>query len=305
MRVFVTGATGVLGRPAVRRLVAAGHHVTALARSERSEERIRHLGAAPVHGDLFDADSLLAALAKSGAVLHLATHIPSGKAAAKAAAWSENDRIRAEGTRNLVDAALKETVRVLVYPSVCFGYADGGETWIDATSATVDPPAMLLSTITAEDAVHRFTEAGRCGVVLRMGYFYGPEAGNTREALTAARRGAAMVIGAQSAYLPQVWVDDAAAAVVAALDAPAGVFDVVDDEPLTRGELRSVMAHAVGRKRLLAPPAWLVRFASAGRLEFAARSQRVSNQRFRDATGWSPAVPSARIGWATLGETLV
>lgn len=304
MQVFVIGGTGVLGRPTIRDLVRRGHDVRGLARSAGNEATLSRLGAKPVRGDLFDLRSLTAAVAGAEAVLHLATRIPDGKRAGQATAWVENDRIRAQGTRHVLDAARAARVRVIVYPSVCFGYADAGSSWIDATSARLDPPPMLESNIEAEALVEQFTTTERRGVVLRMGYFYGPEAGNTRDAVALARRGVAAVIGAKRAYLPQIWVDDAAAAVSTALHAPAGIYDVVDDEPLPRNEVVALMARAVGRRWLVVPPTWLMLLLSRGRLRFAMRSLRVSNRRFRQATGWAPAVRSARDGWARLRESL-
>src|SRR5262245_12084981 len=102
MKVFVTGATGVLGRPTVQRLVAAGHEVHALARSDKNDERLRQLGATPVRADLFDRSALERTIPGSEAILHLATKIPPFKDATKRESWDENNRIRSEGTRLLV-----------------------------------------------------------------------------------------------------------------------------------------------------------------------------------------------------------
>src|SRR5438552_667346 len=106
MNVFVTGATGVLGRPVTRMLIDIGHHVRALARNSSNHSRLREIGAEPVSASLFDMPSLRQAVGDSEAILHLATHIPPSKQARRRDAWRENDRIRIEGTRNLVDAAL-------------------------------------------------------------------------------------------------------------------------------------------------------------------------------------------------------
>src|SRR5829696_7356516 len=130
--VFVTGATGVLGRATVPQLLASGYTVRALSRGEANDATIRALGAEPVRADLFDPDSLSRAVADSDAVLHLATRIPPSSEMRRRSAWVENDRIRAEGTKNLVNAALEGGTRVFVYP-------DSGDAWIDAASTPVDP----------------------------------------------------------------------------------------------------------------------------------------------------------------------
>lgn len=304
MKILVTGATGTLGRPTVLRLGAAGHEVRAIARSESNEALVRTLGATPVRADLFDPATLASATAGVDAVVHLATRIPPLKDASRAGAWAENDRIRIDGTRNLVDAAIAARVGTFIYPSVSFFYPDGGDAWIENQSPLEVPP-LLRSTLNAEAEVARFTAAGGRGIVLRNGPFYATDAPNTIDVVAMARKGIALVLGPAGAYWPQIWVDDAATAVVVAAErAPAGTYDVVDDEPLTRRELRAVVARAVGRRWLFAPPSWIVRLVAGKGMDFAFRSQRISNRRFRQATGWSPEVPSAREGWERIGASL-
>jgi nucleoside-diphosphate-sugar epimerase len=130
-----------------------------------------------------------------------------------------------------------------------------------------------------------------------MGGFYGPTAGSTRYILRMARYGIAMAFGRPEAYQPLIWVDDAALAVVDALSrASAGIYDVVDDDPLQRQELASALANAVDRRWLWRPPVFLFRLLVGKDLMFLTRSQRVSNRKFKAETGWSPTVNSARIG---------
>jgi 2-alkyl-3-oxoalkanoate reductase len=305
MEIFVTGATGVLGRAAVRLLAGEGHQVRALARSPSNHALLARLGAQPVHCDLFDAASLAAAVAGCEAVLHLATRIPPRSRATSADAWAENNRIRTEGTRALVDAALARGASIFIYPSVCFIYQDGGERWIDTDNAGVDAPPLLESTLEAETEVWRFTAGGGRGIVLRMGYFYGPEAESSLDTLALARRGAAVLAGPGDAFYPSIWVDDAAAAIVAALRfAPAGIYDVVDDEPLPRREVARAVADAAGRPFVVRPPMWLLKLVGGRQTDFMGRSQRVSNRRFKAATGWAPTVRDAREGWERIAAAL-
>jgi len=305
MDVFVTGGTGVLGRPVVRGLAAEGHRVRALSRSESNDALLGRLGAEPVRGDLFDPAALAAAVAGSEAVLHLATRIPPRNRATSPDAWRENHRIRIDGTRNLVDAALAAGAATVLYPGICFVYGDAGDDWIDAETGSVQAGPMLASTLGAEEEVARFTAAGGRGIVLRMGYFYGPEAESSLDTLALARRGAAVLAGPGDAFYPSIWVDDAASAVIAALrSAPAGIYDVVDDDPLPRRELARAVAEAAGRPFVLRPPMWLIKIVGGRQAEFMGRSQRVSNHRFRAATGWSPSVRDARHGWHRIAEAL-
>ena len=296
MKVFVTGATGVLGRPVSRMLVDTGHTVRALARSSSNEVRLREIGAEPVRGNLFDPSSLRDVIGDCEAILHLATHIPRFNQARRRSAWRENDRVRTEGTRNLVDIALQSSVSTFVYPGVVFAYPDRGDLWLNSAVAPEKLP-LLESSLQAEAEVQRFTKAGRRGIILRMGGFYGSTAESTRIMLRAARYGVAMLFGPAKAYQPLIWVDDAALAVIDALfKAPAEIYDIVDDEPLQRRELAAILADAVGRKHLFRPPTFLLRILAGKNSLFLARSQRVSNRRFKEATGWSPTVHSARLG---------
>lgn len=305
MKIFVSGATGVLGSEVVPLLVAGGHEVRALSRSRQNIETIGRLGAEPVSADLFDLTSLKHALVGSEAVLHLATRIPPTSRMGRLSAWQENDHLRREGTRNLVDAALSTSIQTLIYPSVCYLYADSGNQVIDASIARVSPNTVLQSTLDAEAEVTRFTEAGasRRGIVLRMGALYGPTAGTSLDLLRYARKGFAAFPGPDTAYLPMIWVSDAASAIVASLcDIPAGIYDIVDDETLTHGEMFATIARSLGKRRLYHLPAPLMRLLSGIVSEVLSRSQRVSNHHFKEVSDWTPGIPNARVGWQSLIE---
>jgi 2-alkyl-3-oxoalkanoate reductase len=295
MKVFVAGATGVVGWRTVERLVAAGHEVTGVARTGEKAALLRRLGATPVKVDLFDAAAVKDAVAGHDAVLNLATHIPSLTSAALPGAWSENDRIRNEASRNLVDGAIAAGASRYVQESICFPYPDRGDEWIDE-DVPFDAPGFTRSVLEAERQAARFTESGGTGVVLRFGQFYGPDASHTRTLVQSARRRMFPVPGPSDAYTAAIQLDDAAAAVVAALDAPARAYNVVDDEPLTRREFSNQLGQAVGARPPRRLPAWFSRLGGA-KTSLLARSQRVSNRRFKEATGWAPAYPSAREGW--------
>src|SRR5260370_3920578 len=148
MRVFVAGATGVLGRLVVRELVARGHAVTGLARSPASEAVLCRLGAAPAPGDLFDVDSLIRAAAGADVVMHLATAIPTGSRQTLCD-WRLNDRLRTEGTANLLDAARRVRARFYVQQSVTLVHGSAGESWVDEDSPVI-PHRVLDSAVVTE-----------------------------------------------------------------------------------------------------------------------------------------------------------
>ncbi len=304
MRLFVTGATGVLGRSVVRLLYQGGHQVCALSRSSKNVKVLRRLYADPVRADLFDLASLRAAVYGCEAILHLATKIPPLRMFRFKSAWARNDAIRREGTRNLVDAALTVGVPTFVYPSVCLVYPDGGDAWIDAQGIRPIPHPMTITTLDAEASVGRFAALGGRGVSLRMGTFYGPTSVQSQEQLTFATWGLATVLGGEHTYHSSIWIEDAASAVVAALQhAPSGTYDIVDDEPLKSQQMRATLAQAVGRQSLRRIPTTILRWSvGVSAMELLSRSLRVSNHRFKETTGWAPKVPTARAGWQIIAE---
>lgn len=294
MKVLVTGATGAIGPRVVRRLVAAGHAVTAVARTPEKAAVLRDLGARPVTIDLFDPGAVAEAVRGHDAVCNLATSIPSLAKAGLPGAFAENDRIRTEISRNVADAAIASGA-VVVQESIAFTYEDRGDEWIDESTPIAQTP-ITASVATAEANAARVTAAGGRGIVLRFGLFYAPDTAHTQDMAAMAARGLAPVLGHPDGYMPFVHLDDAAAAVVAALDAPAGTYNVTDDEPLRRREVAETVAAALAKKRLLIAPVAVAK-AAGPKAEHVRRSHRVSNRRFKEATGWSPSVPSARTGF--------
>ncbi|MCB1022420.1 MAG: NAD-dependent epimerase [Acidobacteria bacterium] len=178
-------------------------------------------------------------------------------------------------------------------------YRDRGDDWIDEDWATDDFP-MAHSNHAAESSARRFSAAGGVGVVLRFGWFYGPGATHSEELLALARRlGVAMMIGAPGTYVSSIHVADGGRAVAAALAAPAGCFNIVDDEPLTKRDFADALAQAAGRKRFLRAPGRLALLLGNNTTSLT-RSLRVSNARFRQASGWAPEYPNARQGLAEM-----
>jgi nucleoside-diphosphate-sugar epimerase len=303
MRVLVTGATGVVGRRAVPLLVAAGHAVTAVGRSQPKRDALRAAGATPVDLDLFDAAAVRRAVAGHDAVVNVATHMPSSSTAMLLPwAWRENDRVRREGSAALAEAARAEGVSRFVQESFAPIYADGGDAWIDETWP-VRPTRYNRSVLDAERSAERFAAAGGAGVVLRFGGFYGPDAFHMREMLDVARRGWLALPGPPEAFASCVSHDDAATAVVAALALPSGTYNVVDDEPLRRRDWAAALAHAFGIPTPRPLPRWLTRLGGSI-TELLSRSQRMSNAKLRAAAGWAPRWPSVREGFVAMAETM-
>jgi nucleoside-diphosphate-sugar epimerase len=301
MTIFVTGATGVMGRSVVH-LLAPERHVRAVARTPEKAAWLGERGAEPVTVDLFDATAVKDAVAGSDTVLHLATNIPELRDMRRASAWETNDRLRTLSTRFLVDAALAHGVSTFVAESITFCYPDRGSDWIDETAPWGDD-ALMRSVVDLESEVTRFAEHGGSGVSLRFGSFYGPDARSTHEMLRVARRGLAPFLGSPDAYMSSIHTDDTATAVVAALGVPTGVYNVCD-QPMTRRDVADAMSAAFGLKRLRFAPRFAQRIMLRKAGEALLRSQRVSSEKFRAASGWAPKFPDARAGLADVARVL-
>ena len=290
MRVFLSGASGVIGRRIVPLLVKAGHDVTAAARSPARREALLRAGVRPVSVDLFDRRRLTAAVAGHDAVVNLATHIPHSMARMLVpGGWRENDRIRRVGSANLVDAALVVGVDWFIQESFAPIYVDQGDDWIDE-DAPVRPARYNRTVLDAEESVRRFNAGGGTGVALRFAAFYGPDAFQLGEMVRFVRHGWAPLFGPAGSYFSSVSHDDAAAAVVAALAIPAGIYNVADDQPLRHREFVDALADAIGARHPRLAPAVLANLGgSLGRL--IARSQRILEPQAARRQRLGPGLP--------------
>ena len=302
MRIFVAGATGIVGRRLIPILIDAGSEVTAVARSPRKAAQLRKQGATPVKVDLFDPAAVEEAVMGHHTVINIATRIPSGMKAMMPGAFNENSRLRSEASQNLASGAIAARAQRFVQESFAPVYPDRGDEWIDE-SVAIAPASYVESVGHAESAVAEFTKSGGAGVVLRFSFFYGPDSPHTLDLVKAVKSGLAPAFGGPDGYMSSIWIDDAAAAVFASLKVPAGVYNVSDDEPVRRGDAFRLLASALGAKPPRTPPRWFTRIAgSLG--ETLGRSLRLSNAKFRQASGWTPSVPSVRTGWGRLIEEM-
>jgi nucleoside-diphosphate-sugar epimerase len=300
MKLFIAGGTGAIGRFAVPALVGAGHEVTAVARSDEKAHGLSAQGAKPVRVSMFDRAALAPLVTGQDAVINIATHIPALRDAARASAWAENDRIRRDGSAALAGAAEAAGVSRYVQESITFPYADRAGAWIDEDAA-LDVRDAYGTVLDCEDSVRRFTAAGGTGVVLRFAALYGPGAEQVGLLATLARRHVGFLFGRPDGYLSSLHLADAGTAVLAALSAPAGTYNVADDEPVTKARHVEIVAAAVGVRPWVRLPGPLSPLFARGATVGLGRSQRVSNARFRNATGWAPRYPSVAEGWSSPG----
>jgi 2-alkyl-3-oxoalkanoate reductase len=304
VRVFVAGASGAIGRPLVPKLVAAGHEVTGTTRSAASAEAIRAAGARAALLDVLDADALTAAVREAGAeaVIHQLTALPDRLDFRDPKLYDATNRLRGEGTRNLLDAAQAVGARRFVSQSIAFMYAPAGEMVKTEDDPLIGdaPPPFGAGVRTLREMERSVVEAG--GVVLRYGFFYGPGThyGPAGSLTADVRRRRLPVVGKGTGVTSFIHVDDAADATVAALERGApGAYNVTDDEPAPMREWVPVFAAAAGAKRPLRVPVWLARLVAGKAVAmFATELRGASNAKAKRELGWAPAHPSWRTGLA-------
>jgi nucleoside-diphosphate-sugar epimerase len=308
MQVFVAGASGAIGRPLVPRLLAAGHEVTGMTRREENAEAIRAAGARAVVCDVFDTTTLESAVAEAApeVVINELTALPSRlDPKAKDDPLAPTNRLRIEGTRNLIAAAKAAGARRLLAESVAFFYAPEGD-WVKGEDAPAfaDAPGPFGTAGKALAELERqvIGADGLEGVVLRYGWFYGPGTYYDRDGSQTEdfHKRRMPVVGKGTGTFSFIQVEDAASATVAAVDhGEPGVYNVVDDEPAAMSEWVPVFAEAVGAKKPLRVPVWLARLVAGSAAVGMAMDQRgAANAKAKRELGWQPRYPSWRQGFA-------
>jgi nucleoside-diphosphate-sugar epimerase len=307
MRVFLAGASGAIGRPLIPKLVAAGHEVTGITRSESKADAIRAAGARAAVVDVFDADALRAAVeeARSEAIVHELTALPDRLDFRKEDVYAPTNRVRTEGTRNLLDAARTVGARRFVCQSIAFAYRnEGTRVKTEDDPLLDDAPGAFGSGLKALREMESIVLGADAleSLVLRYGFFYGPGTHYDADGAMVEdiRRRRLPVVGKGTGVWSFIHVDDAADATVAALERGApGIYNVTDDEPAAMSEWVPVLANAAGAKRPLRVPRWLARVV-AGRqaADFASELRGASNEKAKRELGWQPAHPSWRTGFA-------
>jgi nucleoside-diphosphate-sugar epimerase len=295
MKVFVAGASGTIGMPLVRALVAAGHPVFAMTRSPEKQQSLRGLGATPVVADALDAAALTRALANAGpdVVIHQLTNLPkTGVRSAKD--LESTNRLRIEGTRNLIDAAVAANARRII-----------GASFVMVLAAKRDENGRLEDGAAAMESMEsQIVDASRSGriegIVLRYGMWYGPANPMTQQMIWMAKRWLLPVVKGDDSLLPVLHLDDAVAAAVAALDhgVPGSIYDIVDDQPVSMTAIVRELASRTGAPQPLTVPSWIPRLLSPYMARVTSVRLPLSNAKARAELGWRPLYPTMRDGLA-------
>lgn len=280
MRVLVAGGSGVLGQAVIPKLIGLRHEVTATSRSAAKAELLRGPGVEGAVLDALDRDSTVATVVSAApdAIVHLMTDLGTGDSAS-------NALLRSEGTRNLVEAAHAAGVTRVIGQSISWVYPPATIPATESDPLDLDAPEPRRTTVQAvralEEAVGEFPQS----VVLRFGQLYGQGTWYSRGGryAEAVRTGALPATDTVTSF---VHVDDAATAVVDALGWPAGVWNIVDDEPAPGTAWVPAFADALD-----APAPAVLQSGDVGRA--------VLNHRAREQ-GFLPRYPSWRTGFAAL-----
>jgi nucleoside-diphosphate-sugar epimerase len=298
MNVFVAGGSGAIGIPLVRALVAAGHPVTALTRSMSKRDDLRKLGAAVAVADALDREALMAAVeaARPTHVVHQLTALPKGGPRRRSDLDATN-RLRIDGTRNLLDAAINAGARRFVAGSFAMLSARGPAT------AVSDDDEAAAAVRSMEAQVLEATRRGSIeGVVLRYGMFYGLETASTVTMIDMVRKRRLPVVRGDSGQLPLIHIDDAVSATVRALAvAPAGsTYDIVDDHAASMTEIVETIAEFTGSATPIRVPGWLPRLIAPYMARLMSLRVLLSNERARAELGWRPKYSTMRDGLAEM-----
>lgn len=306
-KVLLAGASGVVGKPLLPALVAEGYEVGGLTRSPEKAAAIAATGATPIVCDVFDRRALASRLRsfQPEVVLQHLTDLPPALPPRKLAkAYEANDRLRSEGTANLVAAATDAGVRRYVAQNVCFLYApEGGPTKDETAPLFLDPPKPFdrSARVYQEMEATILDAPGLESLVLRFGYWYGPGTAYASDGHYAkeVRKRRFPIVGAGGGIFPFVHIDDVVGATLAALKRGSpGIYNIVDDDPAPLREWLPAYAEALGAKPPRRVPLWLARLAVGSFPALMATQMRgAQNDKAKRELGWEPTWPTWREGF--------
>jgi len=310
MKAFIAGGTGAVGKRLVPLLASAGHDVYATTRSAGKVDDLRRLGAEPLVLDILDREAVEAAVAaaRPEVIVHQATALADVSDFRKLAQeFAQTNRLRAEGTDNLLAAATAAGVRRVVAQSFTgWPYAKvGGPVKTEDDPLDPDPPEAARGALAAIRHIEeRVTETpGVEGVALRYGGFYGPGTSLTEEGesawLDAIRKRKFPVVGGGTGIWSFVHIDDVATATKAAIESDVtGIYNIVDDEPAPVSEWLPYLAAAIGAKPPRHVPAWVGKLAVGEfGVSMMTEARGASNEKAKRELGWQLRYPSWRLGF--------
>ena len=306
MRVLLAGASGAVGTPLTRQLIAAGHQVVGITRSQANAQRLRTAGAEAVVADVMDRENLLTAVrdVRADAVMHQLTALGTTKIRE---ALQGTNNLRTTGTAHLLAAARAVGAHRFLTQSIVlgYGYRDHGPHVLTEDDPFAEPAPGRFGTAVAairsnEEQVLSADEIE--GIALRYGAFYGQDS-FTRMLTNLVRKRRLPVPSSGGGFATFIYLEDAAAATVAALEKGRGgqAYNIVDDEPVRWADYLDTLAAELGARRPWRVPTWMLR-AIPFVYTIMSTSMRVSNAKARRELGWTPTVPTYREGIALVAK---
>lgn len=301
MKVLIAGATGAIGTPLSRRLIAAGHEVIGLTRTAHGASALSARGVTPVVADAMDRAGLLRATeaVTADAVIHELTAL--AKPPMRHSGMTQTNRLRTDGTKNLIEMARQVGADTFITQSIVvgYGYKDFGQQVLtedqpfgrpDSGKCNPHVAAMLEN----EELVLKSEDFA--GMSLRYGLFYGADVANMAAMLRARKL---PVAAGRDSRLPWIHHEDAAAATIKALENGRGgeTYNIVDDEGASWAEMVTAIAHEFETPNPLALPGWLLRLAAPyAAVILLDVDMQVSNAKAKAELGWKPEYADYRVG---------
>lgn len=295
MNILIAGGSGTIGIPLVGALTAAGHSVTAMTRSTARHGDLKRMGATPVVADALNREAVLAAVraAKPSHVIHQLTALPKSGPRRPGDIEATN-RLRIEGTRNLLEAAIDANARrfitgsfALLAPREAVTAQSG-----NAAAGAVESMEKQVLDATAQGSIE--------GVILRYGMFYSLDTPSTVAMIGMIRKRRLPVIRNDVSQLPIIHVEDAVSATLRALDiAPAGsVYDIVDDQPVRFSDIVETIAEYTNSRKPFKVPTWLPQLISPYMARMISIRLPLSNVKAKTELGWHLKYKTMREGLA-------
>lgn len=303
MRIFVTGATGVLGKRVIQKLQAEGHQLSGLCRSVDNFQTLESIGVRPVWGNIYDQAEMRSVTVGQEVVIHLASSIPANYQKLSSADWLHNDLLREKGTESLAQAAAANGAKLFIAPSVMLGYGDqDGKMVKETTPMSAKLPADLQSVVRMEGLVQNYIrKSGLQAVILRLGIVYAEDSRHTLAMISQLQQQEATVIGKGDNYWNLIHAGDAASAMVQVVK-QYGIhlgetYNICDGTPVKMREFATYLAKSIG-----APPPRLMRSLPAwfrlgnDNVKAVQLSFKAGNEKAVQRLKWKPEFASYREG---------
>jgi len=295
MNVFIAGGSGTIGIPLVRALIADGHAVTAMTRSSNKQDKLKRMGASVLVVDALNRDAVIAAVraAKPTHVIHQLTALPrSGPR--RSGDVNATNRLRIDGTRHLLEAAIHAGVRRFVAGS--FALLAPRDPMI---AQSKDPAAAAVASMekqVLETTANGFIE----GIILRYGMFYGLDVPSNIAMIDMVRKRRLPVVRKDASQLPFIHLEDAVSATLRALEfATAGsIYEIVDDHAFCFSEIVEIIAELSNSAKPFKVPAWLPRIVSPYLTRMTSIRLPLSNAKAKSELDWRPKYKTMREGLA-------